>query len=372
MKKSVLLALLIAVIAAGWVLSGTYGDRFGLANANNRKEPVVSIAERQADAGETERLTSVRVLHSVAKSRTREVIARGRTEAKRKVVIKSEIKGRIVDVMVEKGARVKAGAPIVRIAMEDREAHLAEAKALARQREIEYQAAEKLRQKGYRAETQYAAAAAQLDAARAMVSQMQVDINRTVLHAPFNGLIDDRMVELGDFVDGGSEVALIVDEDPFLVIAQVSEQDVTRLTIGSEAFAILFDGQTVHGKVTYIATTAQTDTRTFRVEVEVPNKERKLRDGVTAEIHFPTDSLQAHYLSPAALTLSDSGIIGVRSVDSEDRVHFHEVSIIGSDANGVWLGGLPEEVDVIVVGQEFVRQGDKVRRSMSGIGAETS
>lgn len=372
MKKSVLLAVLIAIVAAGWMLSGVYGDRIGLANANDRKEPVVSVAERQAQSGAAEKLTSVRVMRSEARSRTREVVARGRTEAKRKVILKSEAKGRVVEVLVDKGTRVKKGDVIARIAMNDREAHLAEAEALVRQREIEFQAASKLRQKGYRAETQYAASAAQLDAAKAMVKQMQVDINRTVLRAPFNGLIDDRMVELGDYVDGGHSVALIIDEDPFLVIAQVSEQDVTQLSIGSKAFAILFDGQMVHGTVRYISATAQADTRTFRVELEVPNKDRNLRDGVTAEIHFPTESLKAHYLSPAALTLNEIGQIGVRTVDADDRVDFRQVSIIGSDASGVWLSGLPDTVDVIVVGQEFVREGDKVRRGQSEASAKTS
>lgn len=372
MKKSVLLAVAIALIAAAWVLSGTYGEHVGLAQANDAKAPVASVAERQAGSPPSERLTSVRVKTSTAKPQTREVVSRGRTEAKRKVVLKSELKGRVAEVAVEKGARVKRGDVIVRIAMDDREAHLAEAEALVRQRTIEYDAAQKLAKKGYRAETQYAAAAAQLDSAKAMVKQMEVDIARTVLRAPFNGLIDDRMVELGDYVDGGTQVALLVDEDPYLVIAQVSEQDVSRLSVGAEAFAILFDGQTVQGKVRYIATTAQADTRTFRVEIEVPNTERKLRDGVTAEIHFPTESIDAHYISPAALTLSDSGVIGIRSVDAEDRVAFHPVQIVGSDADGVWLAGLPAQVDIIVVGQEFVRPGDKVRRGQQTSGGETS
>ena len=362
MKKSVLLALAVAVLAAAWVLSGTFGDTFGLANADDRKEPMQSVAERQQASDAASRLTSVRVMTSTAQLRTREVVARGRTEAKRKVVLKSELKGRIVEVPVEKGSRVKRGDPIARIAMNDRQAHLAEAEALVRQRQIEYDAANQLRKKGYRAETQFAGAAAQLDSAKAMVKQMQVEIDRTLLRAPFDGLVDDRMVELGDYVDGGTAVALIVDEDPFLVIAQVSEQDVSRLKVGSEASAILFDGQTVSGTLHYIAATAQTDTRTFRVELLVPNRDRRLRDGVTAEIHFPTESIAAHYVSPAVLTLSDGGLVGVRAVDAEDRVTFHDVQIVGSDANGVWLAGLPESIDLIIVGQEFVRQGDKVRR----------
>ena len=362
MKKSALLAIIIALAAGLWILSGTFGERFGLAASGEPQKPVASIAERNAEAPASERLTAVRTLTSIAGERTREIVARGRTEAKRKVTLKSELKGRIEAIGVKKGARVKQGQVIARIAMNDREAHLAEAKALVRQRQIEYDAAQTLRKKGYRAETQYAGAAAQLDAAKAMVKQMEVEIARTSITAPFDALVDDRMVEIGDYVDGGTPIALLVDENPFLLVAQVSEQDVTRLRVGADAFAMLVDGQTVRGKVNYIATTAQPETRTFRVEVEVDNSKRTLRDGVTADIHFPTESIQAHYLSAAALTLSDHGVIGVRSVDGDSKVAFHPVKIVGSDADGVWLAGLPPQIDIIVVGQEFVRDGDKVRR----------
>lgn len=362
MRKSYLLALAIAVVAVGWVLSGQFGDRDGAANGKTAPDQAPTVAERNAAQGEAA-LTAVRTKSSAAQAHWREVTARGHTETKRKVMVMSEIKGRIIEVAVQKGSRVRRGDVLVRIDLADRTAHMAEAKALVRQREIEYEAAEKLRNKGYRAETQFSAAAARLDAARAMVKKMAVDLARTVIRAPFDAIVDSREAELGGYVKDGSAVALLVDEDPYLVVALVSENDVGRLHLNDKGSAKLVTGQTVEGRIDYIAATADATTRTFRVELLVPNPDGQLRHGTTAALSFPTDQVQAHFISPAVLTLNDSGTVGVRCVEAGGKVGFYPVDIVKSTADGMWVAGLPEKVELIVVGQEFVRQGDRVRVS---------
>jgi len=360
MRKSIFLAIAIAVVAAGWVLSGEFGDKVGLANGKAAQGPAPSVAERNEARGEAA-LTAVRTKISIAKQHWRAVTARGHTEAKRKVMIKSEIKGRIIKVSVQKGQKVRRGDELVRIDVADRDAHMAEAKALVRQREVEFQAANKLRKKGYRAETQHSAAAARLDAAHAMVKQMEVALGRTVIRAPFDAIVDSREVELGAYVKDGSGIALLVDEDPYLVVAQVSENDVGRLRRNGKGRAVLVTGQTVEGRINYIAATAEEATRTYRVELLVDNPDGKLRHGTTAELNFPTEQILAHFITPAVLTLNDSGTVGVRCVEAAGKVAFYPVNIIDSGVNGVWVEGLPEQTELIVVGQEFVRQGDRVR-----------
>ncbi|MDP6872227.1 MAG: efflux RND transporter periplasmic adaptor subunit [Alphaproteobacteria bacterium] len=373
MRKSYILAFAIAVIAAGWVLSGEFGDKIGLANGKTAPGEAPSVAERMTEQGEAA-LTAVRTEPSAAQDHWREVTARGHTEAKRSLLVKSEIKGRITDVAVKKGSRVRRGDVLVRIDVADRAARMAEAEALVRQREIEFQAARKLRKKGYRAETQFSAAAARLDAAKAMVKQMDVALSRTVIRAPFDAVVDSRAVELGAYVKDGSAIALLVDEDPYLVVAQISENDVGRLRRSSKGSATLVTGEKVTGRIHFIAATADDATRTFRVELLVPNPDGRLRHGTSAELHLPTDRVQAHFITPAVLTLNDSGTVGVRCVEAGGKVGFYPVEIIDSGADGVWVSGLPRQVELIVVGQEFVRQGDKVRVSRDGKddGAKTS
>ena len=360
MKKSTLLALLITVVAAAWVLSGQYGWLVGL-SAKETPPPAGSIAERADDQESRRELPSVRIVHSVAEPRKREVVARGRTQANRHVELKAETPGQIVELPREKGARVAKGEIIARLSADDRTARLAEAKAMVRQREVEFDAARQLAEKGWRPETQFAANQASLEVARAKVAEMQVEIGKTEIRAPFDGVIERRAAELGAYLQAGDPVATIVDGDPLLVVAQVTELEVGSLKVGAVGRATLVTGQTVEGKIRFIAAAAEPETRTFLIELEVPNPDFSLRDGVTAELRLPVQSVPAHRLSPAILTLDEAGAVGVRTVDAQGLVSFVPVQVIANSNDGVWLVGLPAEADVIVVGQEFVRAGDRVR-----------
>lgn len=360
MKKPALLALTIALAGALWVASGEYGWLVGL-SAKEQPQPAGSIAET-ANAQESRRdLPTVRVMRSVAQTRTREVVVRGRTQANRTVDLKAEVPGQVVELPREKGARVKKGEVIARLSVDERNARLAEAKAMVRQREIEFEAARQLAAKGWRPETQFAANQASLEIARAKVAEMEIEIAKTEIRAPFDGVIERRAAELGSYLQAGDPVATIVDGDPLLVTGQVTEQEVGGLRVGGPGRAQLVTGETVAGALRFIAATAEPETRTFRVELEIPNPDFRLRDGVTAELRMPVDSVSAHLLSPAVLTLDEAGAVGVRIVDENGVVRFQPAQVIADSPQGVWLAGLPEQIDVIVVGQEFVRAGDRVK-----------
>ncbi|MCG8689576.1 MAG: efflux RND transporter periplasmic adaptor subunit [Minwuiales bacterium] len=355
MNKSVVTALLIAIGAGAWIVSGQmdlFGDGPDTASAESAPP---SAAEKPEES-----LVTVRARRIVAEPRTLQVVVRGRTEAVRTVDIKSETEGRISKVEVAEGARVSVGDVLVRVAAEERLAQHAETVALVKQREIEFKAAQSLKQKGFRSETAVAAAAANLDAARASLKRMDYELSHLVIKAPFDGVVETRYAELGDFLQVGDPVARIVDEDPFLVVAQVSERDIGKLQVGGTGRAELISGDAMDGVIRYIATTADSATRTFRVELEVPNDDRHLRDGITADIRFQTETVRAHFVSPASLTLDREGRIGVRGVDDDGYVRFWPADVIGDSPDGVWLAGLPDRLTLVTVGQEFVRAGDAV------------
>lgn len=348
-KRSYVIAGIICAVIALWVASGQISGG-GTETAGD------SPAEEKAGSA-----MSVRVSRSEAREYTNTVVLRGRTEAFRKVELKAETQGKIARLPVEKGARVKAGDPVCQLEVADRQAQLDEAKALARQRQLEYDAAMKLSQNGFRSETNVAAAAASLDAANAQVERMTVEIDNTTIRAPFDGVIDERPVDIGDYLAMGGVCATIIDEDPYLVIGEVSERDVGALSVGSKAFIELASGRTFEGMLRFVSKSADPVTRTFRVEVLVPNEDHSLRDGLSANVRLPVASTMAHLLAPSTLVLGSGGALGVRTVDTQAHVQFHPVTIIGEDVNGVWVTGLPESARVIVVGQEFVEDGAEVR-----------
>jgi multidrug efflux system membrane fusion protein len=350
MKNSYLIAILIALAVAGWLLSGQFG----------REEDHAEAAAPAAAAVAEAPPPKVRVADRVAEPHIAEIVLRGRTEAARIVELKAETRGKVVEILAEEGASVKTGDVLLRLAADDRMAKLQQAKALLAQRQIEFDSSKKLSAKGYRADTEVAAAVARLEEAKAAVASMEIDIGYTTIAAPFDGVIERRPVEIGDFVDVGTPVATIVDLDPMRVVGHVVEGDVTKLKPDMAGAAELVTGETVQGRLSFVGTMADDQTRTFRVELQVPNPDRRIVEGVSAELRLPVAELPAHRVSPAILTLTDDGKIGVKTVNAENVVEFHPVQIVGDGPDGVWLAGLPERARLITVGQDFVLTGQKV------------
>lgn len=353
MKSSYVIAGVVAVAAVGWVLSGQVTDPKQSAHA------IGSDAGKGATtAAEHDKRVRVRTVE--ARPWRQEVIIRGRTEASRSVRLRAETAGRVARILADEGKGVTGGQVLVKLDPAERTAALAEAMALLRQRTVEFKAARSLASKGYRADTKLAEAQAQLDAARAQVSQMKADIARTAIAAPFDGILEKRFVELGDYLKVGDDLATIVDLDPVLVVGAISERDVGSIKLGLEATATLVDGRAVKGVVRFIGAVADAATRTFRVEIVVPNPDLSVRDGITSQIRLYGTALRAHFLPPALLSLDEAGRLGVKAVDADNRVIFHPVKILADRTNGIWVAGLPERLTLITVGQEFVRTGQRV------------
>jgi len=347
MRRSWLIAIGVALATAGWVASGRLdGDDPASAGP--------TVAHEEAP------LTRVRTALVSAEPMTNELILQGRTQAERSVVVRAEADGRVEEVFVERGARVEAGDLLVRLAVEEREARVAEKRALLRQREIEFEAARSLNERGYRADTQVAEAQALLDAARAELRLAELDLEHLEIRAPFDGIVDDRAVEVGDVLAVGDPVAMVVDLDPLRVVGQVAERYLGRVERGATGTVRLVGGDVVEGRVRFVGSVANESTRTFPVELEVANPDDRVIQGLTAELRLPIAETMAHRLSPAVLTLDDEGRIGVKAVGDDGRVVFHPVQIVGGSADGVWLGGLPPTLELIVVGQDFVVPGQRV------------
>jgi multidrug efflux system membrane fusion protein len=310
----------------------------------------------QANADVTPR---VKVRTLTATNRNATITVRGRTQALHEVDVRAEVEGVVQALHFERGDRVKTGQVLCQLKLNDRGARLAEAKALVDQRQKEYEVAKKLFEDGFRSKTQMAQADAALQAARAAMNTQQIAVDNTRIRAPFAGVVDDRYVNVGDYMRVGDKCALLIAPEPFLATATLNEQEVGSVTVGDPATVTLVTGQTVTGKVRFVADKADPATRSFRVDVELPNPDAKLRDGVSADIRIPVKRVMAQKISPAILVLDDNGTIGVRTV-KDGKVAFVPVRVISDGPAGMWISGLPDRVTVITVGQEFVSDGEKV------------
>lgn len=359
MNKSYLIAGAIAAAATLWVASG--------AIFSSDVEAELSAAE-QAGLNKPEGLQRVQVMRSKAAPRVREIKVSGRTEASRQITLRAETEGVVTEIVVPRGTAVKKGDALVRLAVEDRQARLRKAEAMLAKRELEFRAAENLSKKSFTSEVSLANAKAEMESARADLETAKLELARIVIRAPFDGFFNRNHVEVGDYLRVGDDVAAMVDLDPLLVIAELAELAVSDVTLGTTAKAVLIDGREVWGPVTFVSNMASPETRTFTVEVSVDNPDRALVDGMTATLHLPAQEVMTHSVPPAALTLDDSGAVGIKIVGPDGRVSFAPVTTASATAKDVWLVGLPSTVDIITIGQEFVTTGQKVEPVMTGSG----
>jgi multidrug efflux system membrane fusion protein len=351
--KSILIACAIALAVALWMLSGIGNEP---PNAGGR----AAGGAGGASGANPERLTRVLIQRSLARAMTREIVVSARTEPNRQVELRAETDGTVVALGAERGSLVAAGERIVGLDMRDRTAQLDEAEALIIQTQLQYEAAERLRGQQFVSEAQIAETKARLVGAEAARKRILDDIAYTNVKAPFDAIVQDRMVEIGDYVQAGDAVARLVDTNPMIVVGEVNEREVHELAVGSIGNARLVDDTIVAGTIRYLSPLADDNTRTFRVELAVPNPEGRLRAGMTAELRLAADQVTAHSLSPALLALADDGTVGVKAVDAGNRVEFYPVEIIDSSPEGILVTGLPSELRVISVGQGFVTEGQTV------------
>ncbi len=328
----------------------------------------------------------------------RAVVVRGRTEAARQVDVRAETTGKVISEPLRKGAFIEEGQLMCRIepgtrgsALAEAEARLLEAQAslpTAEARVLEAQAyldearindraASELSQDGFASETRVAQTRAQVEATRAgvqsatsglesakatirsaeaAVASAQKELERLEMHAPFAGLLETDAAELGSLLQPGGLCGTIIQLNPIKLVGFVPETEVDRVEVGAQAGARLASGREVLGNVTFLSRSADPETRTFRVEVEVGNEDLSIRDGQTVEILIGGGGAVAHFIPQSALTLNNEGRLGVRIV-RDATAEFAPVSVLRDTTSGIWVDGLEDQVDVIVVGQEFVTDG---------------
>ncbi len=349
MKSSYVIAGVIALAATGWMLSGQFGG------ATAQDAP----PEGHSAAAPPAALARVRVQKMTASTIETLVQLKGHTWVHRRVAVPAQIDGVLEALPIERGSKVAAGTVLARISVDEREAALRQTKALVDQRRIEFNAAQALNAKGYQTQIRTAEARALLDNAEAQLKIAELQMADTAIRAPFDGIIETRHLELGAYVGRGDAVASLVDLDPIKIVVDLSERDIGKLGMGQLAQVHLLDGTPLSAVVTFIAPAGNATTRTFRVELEAENKDGHIREGLTAEVRLPLGQAMAHKISPAIMTLSDNGRIGVKIVE-QGLVRFVAVTLVRDEADGVWVSGLPQHATIITVGQDFVKDGQPV------------
>ena len=339
------MALIIFIALCLWIGSGMLQADNGQHHNGQKNTPVA--------------LVKVTVKHVVATQVTREIKLYGRTEPDRVATLRSEVKGLVIQVHVQQGDRVSKGQKIISLENDAVVIRLQSAKATLKLREVELKGAQSLKAQGYQSRTALAQATANLEMAKADMQSYALAVFKSQIIAPFDGIINERFVEIGDFLKDGDKVVMLVDLDPLVITANVTELNVQALKTQQQATGRMVSGEMLQGKIRYISSISEPGTNTFKIEVEVPNPDFTHMAGMSTELALPLETTWAIRISPAVMALDEQGNLGVKTV-VDAHVKFVPIDIVKSDSQGVWLSGMGQQVDIITLGHGFVRDGDKV------------
>lgn len=351
MNKSVMLALGLSVLLVIWMLSGS--DEI----ATGSKGTKVAVVNK---------LMSVVVTSSNAQAVSKKVTVQGQIEPNRILALKTEVDGKVIALPVVLGSRVKAGDVLAKISLKTRLAAREQALANVNYQQQELAATTKLFAKKLESGSRLSRDKANLAGAKATLAQIEYEISNANITAPFEGVFDRRYVELGDYLDSGQQVVSLVDDLQLKLTAMVPQQQVENLTLGQQVTATLINGEKLSGPLTFISATSDQNTRSYRVEVLVDNAQHRRLVGMTASLTIPVKDTQGHLVNASSISLDNQGRLQVKAVDEKSQVVAYIVEIVRTDADKIWLSGLPSHIELITLGQDFVVAGQQVDVSKQG------
>jgi len=362
-KFHTLAAIAVLIVSAIWVGTGQFssvGSAIGKTESATETNAPTAKSTAVAPAAAAP-LRTVAVIKPTFIDHDRTIRISGITQADKRVTLATRAAGIIGVLAMHQGDQVRQDGVLLRLDAEEKQAMLKTAKAVLEQRQTESDSTELLVKRGSAPKQQADTALSALMTARSQLEQAQAELNRLELKAPFSGTIDRVDVEQGSYVQAGAPVALLLQLDPIVARGEVSERDLAHLAVGISAEIHLISGETVAGTVRHISREASALTRTFPVEVAIPNPKGSIPAGMTAELTLKAETLQAVELPRSVVTLSAEGELGIRILKPDDTVAFIPINVIDDTPTGLVLGGVPADARIIVAGQDLVATGDKVK-----------
>ncbi|WP_460274427.1 efflux RND transporter periplasmic adaptor subunit [Celeribacter sp. ULVN23_4] len=322
---------------------------------------------------------TVAIRESEARDVTKIFAAEGQAQPDRRAAVRAQASGEVVHLTAIKGATLNAGDEIARLSTRELEARVLEAEEGLKQAREDFETTQSLFERGVATATRLREVRADLASAEAQLAQAEEARDDTVIRAPFTGRLNALDLDIGSYVSAGTEIGTILDIDPLRIVIQVPQQALAQVREGEKATVSFITGEERTGTIEYVSRDADTDTRTFLAEIIVPNPEGEIASGVSAQVLIPTEKIAAHFISPAILSLSEDGRLGLKTIDQRNRVVFHEIVVERAERDGIWVSGLTQNEKLITIGQGFVSQGEEVipvpeeqseERSVSSVNVE--
>lgn len=284
----------------------------------------------------------------------------GQLEPWRAVMVGARVAGTVEQIQIDLGQPVTAGEPLLTLSNDGRDSVVARWRAQSQKLEADLAAARRLRSSNLAAETEILGLQSDLAAARAELAAAELAVTHLTPEAPFDGVVNRRDVDEGTLVQVGTPLVELVQIDRLKATGRIPQQTVKNVQPGQAVEVNLLDGTKLAGVVSFVASAASPETRSFAVEIVVENPEQKRAAGGTANLNILLPEQDAIFISPAYLSLNDDGRPGVKYVDDNNTVVFRTVNLLSVSTNGAWVSGLPDEIRLITRGGGFVAEGESV------------
>lgn len=354
-NSSYLLAGVAILVVGAWFIIGSAGnDTDVYADVKARDEVKQTVLPTVVVRTVTSEIHPIRLT------------AYGRTLPNRRVEVKAKTSGSLRSTPVMQGSMVKRGDVICRQDIDARQALVDQAKAQLAKAEADLAATTTLVEKGYRAPTALNGDRAAVDGARASLKQAEIELSHVVLRAPFSGIYETRLSEVGDYLSPGLPCAAIVELDPLKIQTELTETQVGQVAMGQSVDIRLATGQVVTGTVGFVESVANPATRTFEMEMTVPNPDYALKAGVSATLNLKVGEAMASLVPSGVMALDEDGRTGIRYVDAGNIVRFAAIQQVDETQDGIWVMGLPARSRVIIEGQDYVSIGSEVDPRVEG------
>lgn len=281
--------------------------------------------------------------------------------------LSAEISGIVESIEFESGTDAKAGDVLVKLRADD---DIAKLHAL--------QAAEKLAdvtlardQKQLKAQAISQAVVdtdtANLDSAKAQTAAQQAIIDKKIIHAPFNGHLGIRQINLGQFVNPGMAIVSLQQLDPIYIDFTLPEQNLQQIQVGQKANVILNDDpkQSFEGDITSIDSKVDENTRNINVRATFKNTDGKLLPGMFTHVHIDVGAAQ-HYLTlpQTAIVYNTYGntvyLVQHGDGSDKDKLTVKQSVVTTGETRGdqvAILSGIQEGDEIVTSGQVKLRSG---------------
>jgi len=311
-------------------------------------------------AQQSTELSRVEVTTLKARNYQPELLIQGQVLPWRTVMVSARVSAIVKSLVVELGDTVSQGQTLLTLTDDGRSAERSRWQARVRKLNADLNAAQSLRSRNLASESDLLGLESELAEAKAeleMANQAMADL---APRAPFDGVVNQKSVEEGDLVQPGTALMHVVQIDRLKATAQIPQQAVHQVAEGQRVSVRLLDGEELSGRIRFVASAADTGTRSFAMEVEVDNPQQRRIAGGSANLAIALPEVNAHHLSPAFLALDNNGKPGVKHVSEDNKVVFSGVRLLSVKTDGAWVDGLPDNLRLITRGAGFVSEGEEV------------